>query len=81
MMKFEKEILEQAAEAEEKVRAIMQRIDENMQSSQNKNGILKQAKGQYAECININIDRMRELFETDSKSWVQELDLVRQRIQ
>ena len=58
MAKFEKEILDEVTQAEEKIRAIIERIDSNTCTGQNKDGILKQGKGSYAECIKIDINRM-----------------------
>ena len=81
MTKFEKEILDEVSKAEEKIKAIIERIDVNAHTDQNKDGILKQGKGSYADCIKIDMNRMQELLTLDSNSWVEELAQIKLRIQ
>ena len=81
MVAFEKEILESAGEAEDRIRAIIQRIQTNTYENHSKNGILKQDLDKYANCIRIDVNSLRRLLEIDSQDWRMELDLIKQKVQ
>ena len=64
------------AEIQTKADQLRQTIKENVRGLENPTGILTKGEKEYLDCLEVDKEKLKELFEHDEAHWTENLELI-----
>ena len=81
MLQFQNKILMEVKKLEDQANLVHESLENNLWNSNSRQGILRRSYEQYASCLKVDLNTLKQLIASDTEDWCYELEMTKKRIE